>query len=415
MALLTALTGCGLSSSDAGDVDVDTSGEIKGTVTLQAWALKPKFTDYVQRVIGSFEDKYPDVKVEWLDQPGDGYSEKVLSQAASGQLPDVMNLPPDFALPLVGQRLLLDVAKADDKLRDEYVAGGIAAYEFAGHDGAYGYPWYLNTDVNYWNSELLTSHGLDPKKLPTTLAELVSQARIMKEKSGGKVHLMSRKPGLGDLTQAGVKILSPDGRKFVFNTPAAAAVLDTYRDAFKEGLLPRNVLTDNYLGNMDLFKRGQVAWPTGGGNTINDSKRDNPSLAAKIVSSAAIGVPPLYVQGLSVSKKSKNLPAAIALARWVTSPQNQAEFAKIVPGIFPSTIASAKDPQFSTSDGSNSGDATVIAFQSLAQAQMLQPVVVDQAMTDFINQQFSLAISGEITSTEALDNAVEKCNQLLND
>ncbi|MGH3645925.1 MAG: ABC transporter substrate-binding protein [Micromonosporaceae bacterium] len=414
-AVTLALAGCGLGGAGAGDGDVDTTGEVKGTVSLQTWALKPKFTDYVQGVIDGFEKKYPKATVKWLDQPGDGYSEKVLSQAASGDLPDVTNLPPDFALPLAEQGLLLEVAKADPKLRTEYVAGGVAAYEYAGQEGAYGYPWYLNTDVNYWHSDLLTRYGLDPAKPPVTLDELVAQAKIMKAKSDGKMYLMSRKPALGDLANAGVPILSGDGKSFVFNTDAAATLLDTYRDAFKAGLLPRDVLTDKYLGNSELFKKQQVAWSTGGGNMINDIRTDNPSLAEKIVPSAAIGTPPLYVQGLSVSKKSKNLPAAIALARWVTSPENQAEFAKLVPGIFPSTVASADDPQFSKSDGSNAGDAKVIAFESLAKAKLLQPVVVDQAMSDFINQQFSLAISGDATSKEALDKAVEKCNELLND
>lgn len=413
-AVLMAVAGCGLSGTDTSDDQVDITGEVKGTVTLQTWALKPKFTDYMQGVIDGFEKEYPGTTVKWLDQPGDGYSEKVLSQAASNELPDVTNLPPDFALPLAEQGLLLDVDQADDKLREEYVAGAVASYEYAGQTGVYGYPWYLNTDVNYWNTELLSQYGLDATTLPTTTEELVDQARIVKEKSGGKVHLLSRMPSVEDLTKAGVDILSSDGKEFVFNTPEAVAVLDTYRDAFAEGLLPSNVLTDAYLGNMELFKKQQVAWTTGGGNSINTIKVDNPSLAEKIIASPAIGTPPLYTQGLSVAKGSDNLPAAIALARWVTNAENQAAFAEVVPGIFPSTVASAEDPQFSESDGTNAGDAKKIAFTSLAEAELLKPVIVDEAMADFINQQFSLAISGDITSQQALDKAVEKCNELLN-
>ncbi|ABP53657.1 ABC transporter substrate-binding protein [Salinispora tropica] len=414
-AVLTALAGCGLSGTDSSDDQVDITGEIKGTVTLQTWALKPKFTDYMQGVIDGFEEKYPGTTVKWLDQPGDGYSEKVLSQAASNELPDVTNLPPDFALPLAEQGLLLDVDQADDKLREEYVEGAIGSYEFAGLTGVFGYPWYLNTDVNFWNTELLAKYGLDADNLPTTMEEMVAQARIVKEKSGGAVHLMSRKPGVEDLTQAGVDIISEDGTEFVFNTPEAVAVLDLYRDAFAEGLLPRNVLTDAYLGNMDLFKKQQVAWTTGGGNSITDIAVDNPSLAEKVIASPSIGTPSLYTQGVSVAKNSDNLPAAVALARWVTNAENQAAFAEVVPGIFPSTVASAEDPQFSQSDGSNVGEAKKIAFTSLADAELLKPVIVDQAMDDFIKQQFSLAISGEITSQQALDKAVEKCNELLND
>ncbi|MEV0533855.1 sugar ABC transporter substrate-binding protein [Kitasatospora sp. NPDC050463] len=410
-----ALTGCGLSSDPKSDdtaASAAATGDVKGKVSLQTWALKPKFTDYVQGVIDGFQKKYPGVEVDWLDQPGDGYSDKVLSQAAAGTLPDVVNLPPDFALPLARQSLLLDVAKADPKLAEEYVAGGIDAYRFTGQDGTYGYPWYLNTDVNYWNSELLTKNGLDPKALPATLDELIAQARVFKEKSGGSTYLMSRKPGLGDLVNAGVKVMADDGKSFTFNTPEAAALLDKYRAAFKEGLLPKDVLTDTYAGNSKLFNSGTAAWTTGGANFITSVATDNPTLAPKIVSSPAMGTPPLYVQGLSIPKNSKNPAAAVALARWVTSPENQAAFAHLT-SIFPSTKASAGDPFFSKGDGSNAGDAKVVAFTSLAKAKILQPVQVDDAMSTVVKQQIALAISGDVSSKQALDTAVERCNQLL--
>jgi multiple sugar transport system substrate-binding protein len=411
--VVTALTGCGLGGTDSvGDADVKVSGDVKGKVTLQTWALKPKFTEYVQGVIDGFQAKYPGTEVQWLDQPPENYAEKILSQAAAAGLPDVTNMPPDFALPLVNQGLLLDVGTADPKLKDEYVAGGIDAYSFAGHPGAYGYPWYLNTDVNYWNSELLTKYGLDPKSPPTTLDELIAQARIVKAKSGGKSYLMSRKPGVSDLVNAGVKIMSEDRKSFVFNTGEAAALLDKYRAAYKEGLLPRDVLTTTYAGNAKLFAAGTVAWTTGGGNYITSLAADNPTLAPKVVPSMAIGTPPLYVQGLSVSKNSKNLPTAIALARWVTSAENQAKFAHLT-NIFPSTKASAGDPFFSNSDGSNSGNAKVIAFGSLARARMLTPVEMTSAMSDTLDQQFALAIGGGATSQKALDTAVAKNNALL--
>ncbi|GAA3012322.1 sugar ABC transporter substrate-binding protein [Kitasatospora albolonga] len=407
-----ALTGCGLGNDSKSYDTVPVGGEVKGKVSLQTWALKPKFTAYVQGVIDGFQKQYPGTEVEWLDQPGDGYSDKVLSQAAGGTLPDVVNLPPDFALPLAKQGLLLDLATSDPKLTGEYVAGGIDAYRFPGQDGAYGYPWYLNTDVNYWNSELLAKYGLDPRKLPTNLDELIAQARVFKEKAGADAYLMSRKPGLGDLANEGVPIMAADGKSFTFNTPQAAALLDKYRAAFKEGLLPRDVLTDKYAGNSKLFTAGTVAWTTGGGNLITSLATDNPTLAPKVVPSAAFGTPPLYVQGVSVAKSTKNAPAAIALARWVTSPENQAAFAHLT-SIFPSTKASAGDPYFAKSDGTNASDAKVIAFGSLAKAKMLQPVQVQDAMSDVINQQIALAISGDTTSQAALDTAVARCNQLL--
>lgn len=410
-----ALTGCGLggpAGPEAGDSS--SGGEVKGTVSLQTWALKPKFTSYVEGVIDAFEKKHPGVRVEWLDQPGDGYAEKVLSQAAGGTLPDVVNLPPDFALPLVKRNMLLDVAAADPALDSDYVAGGLDAYRFAGRDGTYGYPWYLNTDVNYWNAEQLTRYGLDPKKPPATLDELISAARTVKQRSNGSVHLMSRKPGLMDFANAGVRLMSEDGTRFTFNTPEAAALLDTYRAAFKEGLLPKDVLTETYAGNTKLFTSGTAAWTTAGGNYITSLATDNPSLAPKVVSSPAMGTPPLYVQGLSVSRSSGNKATALALARWVTNAENQAAFAHLT-SIFPSTKASAGDPFFSKSDGTNAGDAKVIAFTSLAKARMLEPVQANDAIKTVVNQQIALALNGQAGSKEALDTAVARCDQLLKD
>ncbi|MFI1812942.1 ABC transporter substrate-binding protein [Streptomyces sp. NPDC020422] len=409
------LAGCGLGGAeDSGAPGPVAGGEVKGKVSLQTWALKPKFTSYMEGVIAGFEKKYPGVEVDWLDQPGEGYSEKVLSQSAGGTLPDVVNLPPDFALPLVRQNLLLDIAGADKSAAADYVKGGLDAYRFPGHEGTYGYPWYLNTDVNYWNSELLTTYGLDPKKPPATLDELVAAARTVKAKSGGRTYLMSRKPNLMDLANAGVPLMSADGRSFTFNTPEAAAVLDTYRAAFKEGLLPKDVLTETYAGNTKLFSSGTAAWTTAGANYITSLATDNPTLAPKVVSSPAMGTPPLYVQGLSVPRSTKNPTAALALARWVTNPVNQAAFAHET-SIFPSTTASAADPFFSKSDGTNAADAKVTAFRSLASARVLEPVQANDAVKTVVNQQIALAISGQAGSKEALDTAVARANQLIKD
>jgi len=416
LTVLAALGGCALNGAGGGtdtDTGADASGEVTGEVTLQTWALKPNFTAYVEGVVDDFEKEYPGTTVTWLDQPGDGYSEKVLSQAAAGELPDVTNLPPDFALSLAREDLLTDVAGMDETLTDTYVPGALDAYRYRGIEGTYGFPWYLTTDLNYWNTEKFEAAGLDPAAPPTNLDELVAQARVMMDETGE--YLMSRKPGLGDFAAEGLPVLSDDGTEFTFNTPEAAALLDVYRDAYADGLLPDDVLTDAYLGNSQLFTEGKVAWSTGGGNFINTVLENNPSLEGRIAASPYMGATPLYVQGLSVSSQSRNPATAVALARFITNATNQEAFAAEVPGVFPSTTASQVDPELAGSDGTPQGDAKQIAFSRLTTAQVLQPVEVDEAMTTIINQQFAAAIAGDKTSREALDAAVEECNKLLAD
>lgn len=408
-----ALTACGGGDDPAVEAaEAAGEGEITGEVTIQTWSLTPTYEDYLNSVIEAFEEEYPGTDVTLLDQPGDGYSDQVLTQAAAGELPDVVNLPPDFALPLAREGILMDVAAADDTLYDTYVEGGIEAYEFEGLDGVYGYPWYLNTDISYWNTEKFEACGLDPNNPPADLDELFEQAAVMHDACDGEEYLISARPGLGTFTLAGIEILDEDGDEFVFNTPEAVDILDRYRDAYAEGHMPNQVLNDDYLGNATMFTEGRVAWTSGGGTAMADFITNNPSLEGNIAVSPALDTPPLYVQGISVAADSDNPATALALAQWFTNAENQEAFAQEV-NIFPSTIASEDSAELAESDGTPEDDARVLAFESIAHAEVVQPFAINEAMTDFFNQQVSLAISGDITSEEALETAQQRMNELL--
>ncbi|WFR68503.1 sugar ABC transporter substrate-binding protein [Curtobacterium flaccumfaciens] len=410
-AAATALVLTGCSSGGSGSSG-GASGDVSGTITLQTWALTPTYTDYLNGVIKDFEKAHPDAKVKLQDQPGDGYADKVLSQASSNTLPDVVNLPPDIALPLAKRGFLQDVSKDDSKLASTYVSGALDSYKYKGLDGTYGYPWYLNTDVDYWNSDMFAKCGLDADNPPKTTDELFTQAKTMHEKCPDD-YLMSRKPGLGDFTLAGVKVLNGDGTKFTFADSSKAVDLITrYKDAYQDGYMPSNVLNSDYLGNSTLFTQAKVAWTTGGATALSDMVKNNPSLKDKVTVSPALDTPPLYVQGLSVSSKSKHLATAEAFAKFMTNAKNQEAFAHLV-NIFPSTTSSQSDPYFSKDDGTVNGKARVLANEALKKAKVLNPVEANSAMTDFLDQQIALAMKGQVTPEKALQTAQTKMNSLL--
>ncbi|GGL72051.1 solute-binding protein [Curtobacterium citreum] len=403
------LTGCSSGSSGASGGG---SGAIDGTITLQTWALTPTYTDYLQSVISAFEKEHPKATVKLQDQPGDGYADKVLSQASSNSLPDVVNLPPDIALPLAKRGFLQDVSKDDSKLGSTYVAGALDSYRYKGLDGTYGYPWYLNTDVDYWNKTMFDKCGLDADNPPKTTDELFTQAKTMHSNCPDD-YLMSRKPGLGDLTLAGVKVLNSDGTKFTFaDSSKAVDLIDRYKEAYQDGYMPSTVLNSDYLGNSTLFTQQKVAWTTGGATALSDMIKNNPSLKGNVVVSPALDTPPLYVQGLSVSSKSKHLATAEAFAQFMTNAKNQEAFAHQV-NIFPSTTSSQSDPYFSKDDGTVNGTARVLANEALKQAKVLNPVEANSAMTDFLDQQIALAMKGQVAPEQALQTAQDKMNSLL--
>lgn len=207
--------------------------------------------------------------------------------------------------------------------------------------------------------------------------------------------------------------MTPDGKKFAFNTDGAAAMLDKYTAAFKAGYMPSNVLTSTYEGNSALFVKQQVAWTNAGGNYIQSLQQSDPSLAPQVVPSPALDTAPLYVQGVSVAAKSKNLPLALAFAQFVTDNANQVAFIKLAPGYLPGTTAAASDPAYSKSDGTPQGDASVYAYQDMQTAVNFTPPLWTDAMNTALNQQIALAMTGKESSRQALDNAVNQANQLL--
>lgn len=405
------LSGCGSTSSTG----IDPNGKLSGSITFQTWSLKnAKFTPYFNQVISLFEIAHPGTTINWIDQPGDGYSQKVASQVATNSLPDVINLPPDFAYAVAKTGNLMDLSQTDPTLKTDYVVSGVNAYSYVGLKGDFGFPWYLGTDVNYFNKAMFTKDGLDPTKLPTSLDDLIAQAQIMHDKSGGKDYLMSRLPGLNDFADAGSPTLTPDGKKYAFNTDASVAVLDKYVAAVKAGLIPPTVLTGKD-SNSDLFKKQEVAWTTGGGNYIQGLTSDEPTLAANVIPAKTFQNAPLYVQGISVSGKSKNPSLALAFAEYVTNTANQNAFIGLAHGFLPGSAGSSKDPQWATSDGTNQGDAAVDAWQDLQTAVNFTPPIWTDAASTILNTEINKALAGQETSKQALDNAVQQMNAQLSE
>lgn len=413
IAMLMGASACGVSGSKDSPSDapsVDPSAKLEGSIQFQTWSLKnEKFTPYFEKLIKNFEKEHPGTSVKWLDQPGDGYEEKVQQQAGAGQLPDVVNLPQTFAYQLAGANQLMDLKKADPKALDLYTEGGVESYTFEGIEGTYGYPWYLGTDLNWWNTKAFKDYGLDPDKLPTTLDELFDQALTMARNSKGKMPLISSMP---DLQQMGVTMF--DDGKFVFNSEGGVKLLQRYVDLYKAKAMPPEILQNNYLGNSQLFIQGKVAWTTGSASFPVDLKKGNPDLFKQVTMTKRIGTPPLFVQGLSVSGKTKNPNLALAFAQYATNNANQVEFVKLAQGFLPGTKEGNENPSSFTSviEDPDMKKAAVLLAEEMKEAKA-GPVQLTDAMSKYIGQQMAAAMRGDISAKDALDKAVDYCNKNL--
>ena len=411
VATALALTACTGGTSTPGDSGGD--GKISGTISFQTWSLKnDKFTPYFEGAVKAFEKEHPGVTVKWIDQPGDGYEDKVLQQAESGELPDVVNLPPEYAYSLASAGQLVDLKK-DSKVLGDYVDGGVGAYKYDGLDGSFGFPWYLGTELNYWNKDLLAKAGVTaPPK--THEATLDAAAKL----AAAGVQTISELPGPKSLqvmvSDRGGKLDVYKDGKFVFNTPEAAAIVQRYAELYKLGAVTPEALQKAGTADANNFNKGTVAWRTAGPNYIDkDVSVNAPSILPSVEATNGFGNPPLFVQGISVSAKSKNSATALAFAEFITNTANQIAFIKLAPGFFPGTRAANEAPSAFSETAKNKmqGVATDLAASQMNKARITGAPQYTDAMETYARQQIALAVKGEISAQAALDKAVEYAKQ----
>jgi multiple sugar transport system substrate-binding protein len=413
VALVLPLSACGSGGGDSGSSDA--SGKVEGDITFQTWSLRANFKPYFEGVIADFEKKYPGTHVKWVDQPAEGYADKISADAAGDTLPDVVNVSPDLVAPLAKAGLALDLGKAAAQYKPEYLPGAWASHEVPGLTGTYAFPWYLNTGPLFYNKSLFEEAGLDASKPPKTYDELFSVALELADKSDGKVATLANVPTIEDFGRYGAELMNKEGTAFTFNDAKGVELLTKYKELYDAKALDPQALTATPESTGKKFLTGAVAMNPGSALDLDNFKKQAPSLYKNIGITDQItstGKVNMYVMGLMVNARSKRTPAAVAFAHYVTDAENQMAFAKQV-AIFPSTEGSLDDPYFTKEDGTDVTRVRIAAANSLKNAVNYTPVLYSEQMKTEVRNSVAKALQGKESPKAALDNAVKACNRLL--
>lgn len=405
--LLSWLVSCSPSPSGSGS-------SASGQQEVEFWTmqLQPEFTDYFNGLIADFEAQHPDVTVRWVDVPWADMQSKILTAVSAGQAPDVVNLNPDFASQLASRNAWLEL---DDRVsaeaKDQYLPNIWQASTLNG--SSFGFPWYLTTGVSIYNTEILQQAGITTP--PATYEALADAARAIKEKTGKYAYFVTFVPEdsaevLQSFIQMGVPLVDGQG-KAAFNTPAGKAVFEYWTTLFKEGLLPREVLTQGHRRGIELYQAGETAILTSGAEFLRTIETNAPSIAAVSETAPQItgqtGKKNVSVMNLVIPRSTDVPEAAIDFALFVTNNENQLEFAKAA-NVLPSTRAALQDSYFKqlSGDASPVDKARSVSAQQMDEAEVLIPAMEDiKQLQKIIYENLQAAMLDQKTVDQAIADA----------
>ena len=386
-----------------------------GTPQLEFWTmqLQPKFNDYFKDAIAKFEVANPGIKVHWVDVPWGAMQGKIQAAMGAKTAPDVVNLNPDFAIQLAAKNAWLDLnpvlTKGENK---EYIP---SIWQAGTLDGkAFSFPWYLTTNVTIYNQELLTKAGV--AKPPTTYQELAQAAKQIKEKTGKYAFFTTFVPEdsndvLESLVQMGVQLVDKQG-KAAFNTPAGRAAFQYWVDLYKQGLLPKEALTQGHQQGIQLYQAGETAMLSAGAPFIDTIAKNAPQIAKVSAVAPQIsgqtGKKGVAVMNLVIPRSTKMSEAAVKFALFITDTSNQVAFAQ-ASDTLPSNIKAVADYKTklgSSNDKSALAQGKLISAEQLSQSEILIPPLKNlNVLKKAIYENLQAAMLGEKTVDQAVTTA----------
>jgi multiple sugar transport system substrate-binding protein len=345
---LFAAVGCGRDEAGGGGEAAKPveSGAAQGEITV--WAMGTE-GEKLSVLAKDFEAANPNAKVHVTAVPWDAAHDKIATAIAGRQTPDVSLVGTTFMAEFAKSGALDPVPSVIDG--NQFFAGARDTTMVNGT--AYGVPWYVETRLLYYRTDLASRAGV---QAPTSWGDLTAFAKAMKEKSGAKwgINLQAGNKGTWQTFmpfawQAGASITDGSGKKFTLDSPEMVKALEYYKSFFAAQLSPDALLRPGELeqgfvdGSFGAFFSGP--WHIGlikeqGGAGFAD-KWSVARMPREMTGTSFVGG-----GDIAVFKDAKNRDAAWKFVQYLTRPEVQVKWYTEV-GDLPSVKSAWQDPKLS--------------------------------------------------------------------
>ena len=205
----------------------------------------------------AFMEEFPDISVEVTAVPWEAAHDKIVTAIAGGEVPDVSQIGTTW----MGEFATLGgLEPAPDTIDPAQFFEG--AWNTNVVDGvSYGVPWYVETRLVYYRTDLAAEGGFD--QAPATWDELTQLAQATVD--GGAEYGISLQPGgtgtwqtfMPFFWQAGGEIMDEDGN-FTLDSPACVDALTFYDSFFEDGPRPADGVRRARRGPVRRRRRRQL-------------------------------------------------------------------------------------------------------------------------------------------------------------
>lgn len=341
-----AVTAIGLTGCGRGDGTETGGGEPAAEVTegaatgtIEVWAMGAE-GEKLGAFAEAFTEENPDAEVNVTAIPWDAAHDKIATAIAAGETPDVSMIGTTWQ----GEFAATEALDVTPDIIDEsqFFPGAWGGTEVGGT--SYGVPWYVETRVLYYRSDLVPEAPTDWEGLTAMGKEL--------QANGAEWGLNAQPGGTGSWQtfmpfawQAGAEMTNEDGTEFTIDSPEFVEALTYYQSLFTDGIAPTDLaegaLEPGFVdGSIGSFVSGP--WHVGIlRDTGGEEFMENLALSTLPTS----GEPASFIGGanLAVFKDAENRDAAWKFIEWLSQPETQAAWYAEVSAL-PSVASAWEDP-----------------------------------------------------------------------
>jgi len=385
-------------------------------VTIKFWhtynEVSPENQTLIDTLIPLFQETHPNITVESVPYPYDGFRQALLTAAAGGEGPDLVRLDIIWSPEFAEQGILaqLDTAMPDfQEYADRVFPGPLSTNGYNGH--YYGLPLDTNTRVFIYNPGLYETAGIDAP--PTTIDELSAQCEAIQAAGEGNYVFSDGGTSGWNLLpwiwSFGGDITDPDittSTGYV-NGEKTVAALEYLRDmiasgCFSDGFIGSGIDTwGGFFGNtIASMLEGPWLYPT-----VESQYPDFEVGAALMPAGEGGSVSVVGGENIVMMANSEHPEEALEFMRFTQSPEYQLEMSKV--GQL--TVL----PELLEDDYFVNHPYYPIFLEQLQSARARTPHPRYTDIETVLSDAGQLILRGEMSAQEALDAAAEEIDSLL--